>query len=157
MNWKQRKLKMGRRKGKTMKKLLVLILLVTMLLPVIVTAEFDLASMTDEQLMLLNKELMAELFSREKSAFIPMGTYVVGENIPEGEYELSLDTSKSNPLNMIGYYVYADSMRIILVVAGAVDASNSVGRLVLKKGNILELQMGGALLRALKAFVVEFK
>ena len=68
-----------------MKKLFALVLMVAMLFPIIGVTEIDFASMTDEQLLQMN----AELFNREKTAFVPMGWYIIGRDIPEGEYLLS--------------------------------------------------------------------
>ncbi len=140
-----------------MKKLLVFVLLATMLLPAIGIAEFDLKSMTDDQLLLLNKELTAELLSRGKTAFVPMGSYVVGENIPEGEYELFLDASKANMFKVSNYYVYQDSSSEWPDEAGSLTETTSVGRLILKNGNVLKLEFGGASMRKLLSFVIEFK
>lgn len=71
-----------------MKRIFALILLLTMLLPSLGLTEFDFESMTDEQLLKVNSELTAELFKREKVAFLPVGWYVIGEQIPEGVYWL---------------------------------------------------------------------
>lgn len=140
-----------------MKKLLVFVLLVTMLLPTIGMAKFDFASMTDEQLLLFNKELTAELFSREKTAIVPVGRYVIGEDIPEGEYELTI--LKPDASYMCGYKIYENSeqqlkndyaIRGIIVLIPTPDS-----RVFLKSGNILEIDEDVFMTKSHR--IIEFK
>ena len=140
-----------------MKKLLVLILLVTMLLPAVGIAEFDFAGMTDEQLLLVSKELAAELFSREKTAFVSYGRYVVGEHIPEGEYELIWDST--NPENAL-YKVYENSEKNrkgeYMFADWITEIPDSGSRFALKNGNILIIDGAGVYMKKIH-IVINFK
>ena len=161
-NHQSRKLKQEEEREETMKKLLVLILLVTMLLPVVGMAEFDLINMTDEQLLLLNKKLMAELFSREKTALVPIGRYVIGEDIPEGEYELA--NANSNPeTQMTVQYVVFENLEKRKQgeydFVGYLSTNNKPtpnSRIKLKSGNVLQINYEGILMKK-SNLIIEFK
>lgn len=133
-----------------MKRMLVLVLLAVLLLPVFVLAEYNLAGMTDEELLILNKELIAELLNRKKSALLPPGWYVVGEEIPEGTYILTLD-----PIQQAGFekhilaYIYqyesqekylADRYQGYFHMTAVYDNPSSNSKVVLTKGQVLTVE-----------------
>lgn len=140
-----------------MRKFLVLMLMATMLLPATVIAEFDNKSLTDEQLVAMHQSLVNELFSREKTATIPIGYYVIGIDIPAGEYQLVGDPSGDGR----GQYLvfenaekrktreYAFGGQIYLDVTPD-------SRIFLEDGNILEIEYTGVLMKK-SHFTIVFK
>jgi len=123
-----------------MKKVMVVALVLCMLLPAISYAQVDLASMTDMDLMQLQADLVDELFKRGKEATIPVGQYVVGQHIPAGDYFIAAGGS-------FGTWVevndepggYGDHYQL-----HALQAGESVGRLVLIDGDTLDVKFGEA-------------
>ena len=73
-----------------MKKILTVILLVVLTCSV-AYAEMNLSSMTTEELIALQTSITKELMDRGamKSASIPAGEYVIGKDIPAGDYSIS--------------------------------------------------------------------
>ena len=75
-----------------MKKLFVFALVLALLAAPLAHAE-DYASMTDEQLWEANKAIQAELWARsitKDGVTIPKGEYIIGEDIPEGVYRITI-------------------------------------------------------------------
>lgn len=75
-----------------MKKLFVFALVLALLAVPLAHAE-DYASMTDEQLWEANKAIQAELWARsitKDGVTIAKGEYIVGEDIPEGVYRITI-------------------------------------------------------------------
>lgn len=148
-----------------MKKLLVLVLLMTMLLPSIGIAEFDLKSMTDEKLLMLNTELAAELFSREKTAYLPIGWYVIGEQIPEGDYIFSLDTSKktTDSEGREAFIRIYESLETYNYYEGKYSHTYNIrtrpdpeSKIILESGNVLSIAFADVFIKK-AAFIIEFK
>ena len=75
-----------------MKKLLSIALVLALLSVGCALAE-DYTTMTDEELWAANKAIQAELWARsiaKDGVTIPMGSYVVGEDIPAGIYRIEI-------------------------------------------------------------------
>ena len=149
-----------------MKRIFALILLLTMLLPSLGFTEFDFESMTDEQLLKLNSELTAELFKREKVAFLPVGWYVIGEEIPEGVYWLlfknpsgtSNISEQSEDDSYVHCFIYENIEKYeageplsYLFINEEID---SVDKMSLKQGNILEIRTVGLYIKTPEKAIV---
>lgn len=78
-----------------MKKLLKYTVLVIVILSVFVSAglgeEIDISSLSDDELLTINETVKQEMSAREllELPIIPVGTYVVGEDIKEGNYSIT--------------------------------------------------------------------
>ena len=136
-----------------MKKVMVVALVLYMLLPIGSHAQVDLASMTEMDLMQLQADLADELLKRGKEATIPVGQYVVGQHIPAGDYFIAAGSSS-------GIWVevndepgsYGDHYQLHSLKAG-----ESVGLLVLRDGDALDVKFGEAKFIALSGFVFRFE
>jgi hypothetical protein len=73
-----------------MKKLIIAVLIAA-LIPVIALADVDLASMKFDELVALQKKIVAEIMSRPewKEVTIPAGNWEVGKDIPVGFYSIT--------------------------------------------------------------------
>ena len=66
----------------------LLITLLTLCLSVTAWAEVNLSEMSDDEILAFASQLDAEIVSRglEKSATLPKGTYIAGQELPAGSY-----------------------------------------------------------------------
>lgn len=136
-----------------MKKLIVVALVLCMLLPVISYAQVDLANMTDMDLMQLQADLGDELFKRGKEATIPVGKYIVGQHIPAGDYFIAAGGSSGTWVEVNDEPGgYGDHYQL-----HALQAGESVGRLVLIDGDTLVVKFGEAKFIALSGSVLNFE
>lgn len=129
-----------------MKKVLALVLALTLLtvpLYAAVATGVDFSSMTDEELTALKQQLDAEMLERGmvKTAVLPMGMYIVGKDIPQGDYELSIGDS-----DQVGayYHQYAnetDMKSDTFMSSGAIYATITA-RVNLADGQILQFDVG---------------
>ena len=91
-----------------MKKLLAIILAVTMLLPTVALSDLpDLSSLSLEELHELRKTVCAEILSRSQweSVTVPPGFYVIGEDIPAGHWTIKY----KDPYAAVLYFTKADA------------------------------------------------
>lgn len=74
-----------------MKKLVAMILLIVCMAGVATAETIDLSSLSFEDLMALRNQLNEEIISRPewRSVNVPEGTWIIGEDIPEGTYSIS--------------------------------------------------------------------
>ena len=79
--------------GVVMKKFLGFLFAVLLLLPIFASAEVDVKSLSTEELLALRVSIVDELMARGemKSANVPAGEYVVGDDIPAGSYSITTD------------------------------------------------------------------
>ena len=123
-----------------MKQVMVVALVLCMLLPVISYAQVDLASMTDMDLMQLQADLVDELFTRGKEATIPVGKYIVGQHIPAGDYFIAAGVSSGTWVEVNDEPGgYGDHYQLHVLQSG-----ESVGLLVLRDGDTLDVRLGEA-------------
>lgn len=122
----------------------------------IVFAQVDLKSMSDDELLLLSHELVTELFNRGKKASIPVGEYLIGEHIPAGEYHVELNGMKGFNMSMISTYSSINESSLDGMYSLA-DGSSEIGRLVLHEGGKLVVSIGGIYLRALTSLTFVFE
>ena len=118
-----------------MKKLICILLLVCM--TTFAAAEtIDLSGLSFDELMALRDQLSAELISRPewKEVVVPSGTWVVGKDIPVGEYSLS-------PGNGGGYIRIQRNGRSY-ISQGIRDESDAFGKVELKTGDVIEIERG---------------
>ena len=105
-----------------MKKILTVILLLVLTCSV-AYAEINLSSMTTEELIALQTSITKELMDRGamKSANVPAGEYIIGKDIPAGDYSISTT-------QIVASIVYGDfNMYVVTPDAG-------VGKVTLKDG-----------------------
>ena len=128
-----------------MKKIMVVALVFCMLFPVISYTQVDLPSMTDMDLIRLQADLVDELFKRGKEATIPVGKYIVGQHIPAGNYVIMAGVSSGTWVEVNDEPGgYGDHYQLHDLKAG-----ESVGLLVLRDGDTLDVKFGEAIFIAL--------
>ncbi len=112
-----------------MKKFLGFFLAVLLLLPVFASAEVDVKALSTEELLALRVSIVDELMARGemKSANVPAGEYVVGEDIPAGSY--SITTDQLLVTIVVGDY---DGMYVV-------SPDSPVGKLTLKAGDKIQI------------------
>lgn len=112
-----------------MKKFLRFFLAVLLLLPVFASAEVDIKALSTEELLALRVSIVDELMARGemKSANVPAGEYVVGEDIPAGSY--SITTDQLLVTIVVGDY---DGMYVV-------SPDSPVGKLTLKAGDKIQI------------------
>ena len=112
-----------------MKKFLGFFLAVLLLLPVFASAEVDVKALSTEELLALRLSIVDELMARGemKSANVPAGEYVVGEDIPAGSY--SITTDQLLVTIVVGDY---DGMYVV-------SPDSPVGKLTLKAGDKIQI------------------
>lgn len=94
--------------GNSMRKIFALVLTLTLLtvpLYAAVATGVALSGMTDEELTILKQQLDTEILDRGmvKSATLPVGTYTVGVDIPQGAYEILVEPEEVGTI----YELYA--------------------------------------------------
>ncbi len=112
-----------------MKKFLGFLFVVLLLLPIFASAEVDVKSLSTEELLALRVSIVDELMARGemKSANVPAGEYVVGDDIPAGSY--SITTDQLLVTIVIGDY---DGMYVV-------SPDSPVGKLTLKVGDKIQI------------------
>ena len=115
--------------GVVMKKFLGFLFAVLLLLPIFASAEVDVKSLSTEELLALRVSIVDELMARGemKSANVPAGEYVVGEDIPAGSY--SITTDQLLVTIVVGDY---DGMYVV-------SPDSPVGKLTLKAGDKIQI------------------
>lgn len=108
-----------------MKRFLSLLLFVLLLVPAFASAEVDVKALSTEELLALKVSIVDELMARGemKSAKVPAGEYIIGEDIPAGSY--SITTDQILVTIVIGDY---DGMYVV-------SSDSPVGKITLKDGD----------------------
>lgn len=135
-----------------MKKAFAFVLVCVLATCCIAYAEPDYNSMTYDELLKINKSVQAALFKKGVLAdgvVIYPGIYKVGEEIPAGEYRAECKGAYSSAV----LYVYPDENNMNILrgksyVMAEMYGSSIVGKLVLEKGNIVDLSGGNIILTA---------
>lgn len=116
-------------------KRLVFALIILLLVPSLsfATENVDLAAMSVEEIVVLKTRIAEELMTRGelKTVEVPMGDYVVGKDIPSGEYSV---TTKSEAFMLTVY----NKDGTLLDYYYSFD-DESIGRLVLENGQQVSL------------------
>ena len=115
-----------------MKKILCSLLVILLLVPVFASAEVDVKMLSTEELIALRVSIVDELIARGemKSANVPAGEYIVGEDIPAGSY--SITTNQILVTIVIGDY---DGMYVV-------SPDSPVGKITLKAGDKIQFTGG---------------
>lgn len=122
-----------------MKKIIVLILTVMIMIPYSAFA-FDFDGYSNDELIALNAELVAELVSRgiEKTATVVPGRYIVGKDIPAGKYILKNNTDGTAYIAVfkdnLQKYKDSESVRAINLYEGRETLFS------LEEGQVLEIR-----------------
>lgn len=118
-----------------MTKLLAMLLILALAVPALALADLpDISGLSAAELLELNHQIQNKLFSEQlvNGITVPMGTYVVGEDIPAGSYRVILTavlniTCGSLIEGETEWDVFADATTPI-------GESVEIGKLVLKEG-----------------------
>ena len=112
-----------------MKRLLCALLIVSLFLPALAVAEVDVKALSTEELIALRLSIVQELMDRGemKSATVPTGEYIIGEDIPAGSY--SVTTDQILVTLIIGDY---DGMYVV-------TPDSPIGKITLKAGDKIQV------------------
>lgn len=101
----------------------------------------DPATATLDELIAARSAIEQAIMSRDdyKEVNVPAGTYMVGDQIPAGEYTITTSSAAAMII------VYGKGGKEAFDIAGSysISPSESVGRLVLTDGQTVELSFGG--------------
>ena len=119
-----------------MKKLIAIILILCSIMTV-AAAETDLASMSFDDLLALQKAVVAEIMSRPewKQVEVPGGSWTVGTDIPAGSYCIT-PTSKG------GYITIYDNTGRMVISQGIRKDDSKIGKIELRDGYVVEVENG---------------
>lgn len=124
-----------------MKKFSALLLVFLLMFSSAFASTLDFSSFTDDELILIRDTVLAEIQKRGlvKSANVPVGSYIVGQDFPSGIYSVKSHSYAS----IIEVYASQSSDRSIFRESCYED-DLGIGKLELKDGQILVIQVGGA-------------
>ena len=98
-------------------------------------------------------DLVDELFKRGKEATIPVGKYIIGQHIPAGDYVIMAGVSSGTWVEVNDEPGgYGDHYQLHDLKAG-----ESVGLVVLRDGDTLDVKLGEANFTALSGIMFNFK
>ena len=119
-----------------MKRLIAIILILSMLLPAAALADLpDLSNLSTDELLEVIRSAQLLLFSSElvNGITVPQGEYIIGEDIPAGTYRIEIT-------GIGGYfdlYESKDGSKIATGLTGSTYDVTDIGKLVLEEGNVL--------------------
>ena len=124
-----------------MKRFIALLLLVSVLLLFGSAYAEDLSTLDDEQLIALSVAVNSEIVRRDlnKKVKVPAGTYIVGQDIPAGDYTI-------RPTGvLLCVEIYEGEVKLGNRI-GIYSASQEelIGKISLKEGQIVEISFGGS-------------
>ena len=126
-----------------MKKIFSLLLVFVILsMPAALAEEIDLSKFSYQELQALYRKVRIEMIQRPewKDVIVHQGIYVIGKDIPEGEYTISVSPDQVGNVVLWGYAKDDYETDGGLLYNGILEEGNNViGRIELKNGNILEL------------------
>ena len=126
-----------------MKKIAVFILVIVLLFGAVSCAEgLDLSTLDDKQLIDLSTAVQKEIIKRDldKKVKVPSGTYIVGEDIPAGDY-----TVRPTGIALI-IEIYKDEVKLgNRTGIFSANQGEIIGKISLKEGDIIEITMGGSI------------
>lgn len=124
-----------------MKKFFSLLLAFFLMLSSASASTLDFSSFSDDELILIRDTVLAEIQKRGliKSANVPVGSYVVGEDFPAGVYSVKAHSYAS----IIEVYASQSADRSIFRES-CYENDLGIGKLELKENQILVIQVGGA-------------
>lgn len=119
-----------------MKRFLIVLLTLSLFVPCAFAESIDLKSMTTDDLVALRDAVNAELAKRnfaEKEVVVPLGNYIVGEDIPVGTYTVL-------PGGSITSMVTVYNQRGDVVAYYTMTPSSSIGKLRLQEWQVVEVR-----------------
>ena len=122
---------------KTLRILAVSLILILLAMPVFAESNWDLQSMTTEELAALQVAVNAELMNRNfttKEVIVPPGTYTIGVDIPAGDYSFRCDD------RMAGIDI--ESAKGKFVTGHSLTKGETVGKQPLEDGQTIEISYG---------------
>ena len=128
-----------------MKRLILLILVLTMAVPPALAAEIDLSQMTDAELIELRAQIDEIL--NDNGSKIYEGTYVAGTDIKPGRYEL---TCYQSTLTLMNVMLYADNTQDDMLEDYHLMTGSSV-YVNLTEGMVLTLKLGSCYIKTASA------
>ena len=120
-----------------MKKLICLVLALLCVVSVAQAAPPDLSIYTYDQLIALQHFITHEIMNRPewKEVTVPAGQWIVGVDIPEGEYSI-------NPTGDGAYLRIKDERGSLVTSGGIRDKDDAIGKIYLKEGASVEIEDG---------------
>ena len=78
-------------------RIMCMLLVAALFLPCAALADYDLSTMSTDELLAMRSAINAELMTRgiEKEVLVPEGTYIVGVDIPAGSYTVRPESSQA--------------------------------------------------------------
>ncbi len=136
-----------------MKKLLAILAVALMMVPAIsMAAQMDLSALSTDDLFALSTRIVGELLSRTeiKGIDVPEGVYIVGKDIPAGEYRI--EEADGNYGLYIEIYPDIETQKRLSSEAGTssvlehirivqtytISKESPIGRVVLEEGNVFK-------------------
>lgn len=117
-----------------MKKILILVIALLLTCSV-ACAEFDLSSMSYDDLVALSQSVTAEIMGRPewKEVKVSSGVYEIGKDIPEGSYSIECD----NPRHAI--IEVRKPGKSNFVFYKLISSGEIIGKVILEAGNTIEI------------------
>ena len=128
-----------------MKKIICFILFLC-IIPACVFAEYDLSSLSFDELKELHIQILNEYVSRPewKETTIPSGQWEVGKDIPAGEYRVTVPTDGA--AHMLITYTKENSKRAETIIDWyAFSDTDTLGKIILKDGYIVLISAGSVI------------
>lgn len=126
-----------------MKKLITFFLILTLVVPAAALADLpDISGLSQDELIELSHQIQLRLFNEKlvNGVVVPVGTYIIGEDIPEGSYRLELETPLNN--SMITINSKNKGKVIGSHLLGEIYGFFEVGKITLEKDQVIEITFG---------------
>ena len=106
---------------------------------------FDISALSYDELIALHKQVSLAIMQSDewKEVTVPIGTYVIGEDIPAGDYTVTYTGRVQSCL-----YIYPDIKSVgsydfsLHILNPSVFDSGSIGKLSLSDGQVIDIQYG---------------
>ena len=133
-----------------MKKLITVILILALLLPAAACAEVpDISGLSYEELLALNAAVQQAIFANAASVDgvkVPIGEYIIGEDIPAGTYRLEFPGPEDTSFGYI--YIYGpDESETDSYLTGKGYGVEAIGKIVLEEGMKISIGIVAAVFR----------
>lgn len=122
-----------------MKKFVAILIALTMTWGVAM-GEPNLSSMSYDELLVLNAEVQHALFQTgaNKGVTVPVGVYIIGDDIPAGEYRVEFE--KPSGYAFVFIYDEGSSRTKNKYHLSVKDDNLTIGKLALEKGQTIDIQ-----------------
>ena len=128
--------------GDLLKRLFCLIACVCFLCASAFAESIDLSHLSFEELFKLQSEIAKEIITREewKQSIIPVGQWVVGKDIPQGEYSVTIPQGSGAHMTVTNPNELRTRQELIDWFA--FNDTDSIGKLILEEGYIVFVKAG---------------